>query len=140
MASKHNFRAKTINDAMLGELVNLANRVGEFYSIKLKDTINQGKSPPSSPPGGPPYVRTGTLLRSFRTRPAKRIGKRVVLTLGTNVLYARPLEYGTTRMAARPYFGPTVRDSANRARVDREVAKVGARVRAAIRRSARRPQ
>ena len=140
MASKHNFRSKAITDAMVGELINLANRVGEFYSIQIKDTINQGKSPPSSPPGGPPYVRTGTLLRSFRTRPAKRIGKRVVLTLGTNVLYARPLEYGTRNMAARPYFGPTVRDSGNRAKVDREIAKVGARVRAAIRRSAGRPR
>ena len=71
MASKHNFRAKTINDAMLGELVNLANRVGEFYSIKLKDTLNQGKSPPSSPPGGPPACALKTAPGACDAPPRK---------------------------------------------------------------------
>ena len=140
MASKHNLRAKPIGDAMRGEIVTLVNRIGLYYQTKTKEILNLAKSPPPSTPGTPPHKQTGTLGRSFRTMPSRKVGKRIVLKLGTNVLYARPLEYGTARMAARPFFGPTMRNKKHRATVNREIAKVSGRIRAAIRRKAGPPR
>ena len=134
MASKHNLRAKPIGDAMRDELASLVNRTGLFYQTKVKEILNLAKSPPASSPGRPPHKRTGTLGRSFRTMPTRKVGKRIILTLGTDVVYARPLEYGTSRMAARPFLGPTLRNRKHRGAVNREIAKSSSRIRAAIRR------
>jgi hypothetical protein len=140
MASKHNLRAKPVGDAMRDELASLVNRTGLFYQTKVKEILNLAKSPPASSPGQPPHKRTGTLGRSFRTMPTRKVGRRIILTLGTDVVYARPLEYGTSRMAARPFLGPTYRNKKHRAAVDREIAKVSGRIRAAIRRKAGPPR
>ncbi len=139
MASKHNLRAKPVGDAMRSELVTLINGIGLFYQTKTKEILNLEKSPPPSTPGTPPHKRTGTLGRSFRTMPSRKVGKRIVLKLGTNALYARLLEYGTIRMASRPFFDPTMRNKKHRATVDREIAKVSRRIRSAIRQRVGRP-
>jgi hypothetical protein len=74
----------------------------------------------ASAPGDPPAVDSGTLRRSWQTgfgkaRPKTEGGKRVI-RIGSNVKYARRLEYGGGAIAARPYvapamakIGPTVR-------------------------------
>lgn len=65
----------------------------------------------ASAPGQPPAVNTGNLRRSWQ---AGRAGSRVdrsrvndplrpTIRLGSVLVYAKPLEYGTRRMAARPY-------------------------------------
>ena len=56
-----------------------------------------------SPRGRPPGVDTGTLRRSFRTRPAKKIGQLVRVTAGTNVDYAMKHEFGIGT-PARPFM------------------------------------
>lgn len=49
-------------------------------------------------------VLTGNLRRSLHTRHLRGFRSRV----GTNVEYAPFVEYGTSRMAARPYLTPAV--------------------------------
>ena len=58
---------------------------------------------PASKPGEPPHRRTGTLSRSI-THEVTKYRARV----GTNIKYSKPLELGTSKMAARPYLRPAV--------------------------------
>jgi HK97 gp10 family phage protein len=58
----------------------------------------------ASAPGEAPAVDTGTLLNSL-TSELEGPGTAVVYT---NVEYASYLEYGTSRMAARPFLTPAV--------------------------------
>jgi len=61
----------------------------------------------ASAPGEPPAVDTGR-LRSSITHQVKAEGKKVIGRIGTNVEYARSLEFGTNKMAARPFLRPIV--------------------------------
>ncbi len=56
----------------------------------------------ASSPGYPPNVDTGTLRASIRQTPAGHLTRHIVA--GTE--YAEPIEFGTSKMAARPYMGP----------------------------------
>lgn len=75
----------------------------------LKETLNQRNSlsgPPSSP-GEAPGKRTGNLGRSVQI---EREGNSYAV--GTPHAYGRYLEYGTTKMDARPWLWRTVEASA----------------------------
>lgn len=56
-----------------------------------------------SKPGEPPYVQTGTLRRSITH---EVIDSKFLGRVGTNVEYAKPLEYGTRNMRPRPFMRP----------------------------------
>ncbi|GBF05847.1 hypothetical protein DAERI_060107 [Deinococcus aerius] len=58
----------------------------------------------ASAPGDPPAVDTGRLRQSMTALQIKRGHWRV----GTNVEYAIYLEFGTRRIAPRPFFRPAV--------------------------------
>lgn len=65
-----------------------------------------------SAPGSPPNVQTGHLRNSIGYNivgPAKA-------RVGTNVEYGLYLEFGTSRMPARPFMGPIVADRRTMAR------------------------
>lgn len=64
---------------------------------------------PESPsaPGEAPAVVTGTLRASITHRQEDEEGEAVGI-VGTNVAYAKPLEFGTSRMAARPFMYPAL--------------------------------
>lgn len=66
-----------------------------------------GPSDEVSAPGDPPKVKTGRLRASITHR-LQYEGDQIVGEIGTNVEYALPLEFGTTRMAARPFMGPAL--------------------------------
>lgn len=66
-----------------------------------------GPSDEVSMPGDPPKVKTGRLRASITHRVGYE-GKEVVGEVGTNVEYAAPLEYGSSRMAPRPFLGPAL--------------------------------
>ena len=58
----------------------------------------------SSAPGEPPKTDTGVLVGSISVS----IGKGgMVADVGSDVEYAKYLEFGTTKMAARPWLHPT---------------------------------
>lgn len=187
---KHNVDAKKITKVFEDETMNLVDRIAIFYAKQLSHAVNQGGPGESSPDGDPPFVQTGTLLRSLqanfgakRQKPKKR-GKRISMVVGTNVSYARALEYGAilpggqpyfkspeiaraqgnpipgtdiafakksspfaSRMAktvpgylpARPFFADTINDKSNRALVEKEIRKVGKRIREQVRKAVGRP-
>lgn len=71
--------------------------------------------PPASEPGQPPHMRTGNLRRSykFRVEGARRKSRRDrTLTIESDPAIAKDyplyLEFGTSRMAARPHVRPAV--------------------------------
>lgn len=55
----------------------------------------------ASNPGAAPGVRSGQLRNSINNEKAGRLKREV----GTNVRYAPFLEFGTSKMAARPFMG-----------------------------------
>ncbi len=57
----------------------------------------------ASAPGEAPAIDTGTLKGSIRVEMEPRD---LVAIVGTDVEYAPHLEFGTSRMAPRPYLGP----------------------------------
>lgn len=65
-----------------------------------------------SAPGQPPRKRTGTLQKSVSFETSwMNLGEPVYLVrVGTNVPYGRFLEYGTRKMAARPWLRPGLRE------------------------------
>lgn len=62
-----------------------------------------GTSPSS--PGEPPGVDTGALRASMR---AVKMKRRFTARVATSIDYAPYLEFGTERMAARPFFSPVM--------------------------------
>lgn len=62
-----------------------------------------GNYPPASDPGNYPAVRTGNLDQRTQVRRVKAGHHQIV----NDAEYALPLEYGTVKMAARPFMRPT---------------------------------
>ena len=65
---------------------------------------NPTRTHTASAPGQPPMTDTGRLANSITF---DRLGD-LTAVVGTKVDYAPHLEYGTSRMAARPFFRPAV--------------------------------
>ncbi len=57
----------------------------------------------ASSPGQPPAVATGELRQSIKTS-VEGEGKKVIGTVGTKVKHGLMLEFGTRKMAARPWL------------------------------------
>lgn len=66
----------------------------------------------ASAPGDPPAIDTGNLVNSIHNEPGKEGEMKSVVYIDAE--YAGYLEYGTTRMAARPYVAPAVQLCVNR--------------------------
>ena len=84
-------------------------RPGTGRIYKAGGTTKRGKgrrTHQASAPGQPPATDTGTLLNSVRARMLDSLHGLVEVTAE----YAKFLEYGTVRMAARPYFWPAVQE------------------------------
>lgn len=57
-------------------------------------------------------VRTGTLVKSFgRTPEIRKANGEISVIAGTDVEYAPYVEYGTSRMPAKPYFNPAFEET-----------------------------
>lgn len=108
---RHNFSAKIVAEVMTEDLAKSLVIAAELFTGGVKAMASEDgpprltgvvavmnrKSPPASRPGMPPGVRTGTLKRSFRARPTAKIGKFLVAAAGTNVDYARDLQFKKNR-------------------------------------------
>lgn len=85
---------------------------GEYLTARTRQKISRpnptGESP--SGPGEPPKRVTGELYNSIRT--AVRVdGKRIIAAIGASARHARFLEFGTSRMAARPFMRPALQEN-----------------------------
>jgi hypothetical protein len=77
---------------------------GEAMLAELQNTLAE-PWPPASVPGEPPHRRNGWLQENC-TYSVEQSGPITLLTVISNVPYSAYLEYGTSRMEARPFMGP----------------------------------
>ena len=109
--------AQLIFDAGKKSLPNAGKAIGARGVSAAKSKIDI-PGPPRSKPGEPPKVATSALLNSIRftiTKSPKRgsAGRftpsrgAVRINIIADTPYAKALEFGTSRVAARPYFTPT---------------------------------
>lgn len=98
--------------ALVGHLrakINVSARAESPSGRRARLRASGGRGPrfiyEPSQPGEPPRKRTGTLLKSVASLTEDR-GDEIAARVGSNVPYARHLEYGTRRMAARPWLRP----------------------------------
>lgn len=75
---------------------NIARRAGRIVRAVADEVVNEAKQ--RAP------VRTGNLRRSYHREPVDELTQRV----GTDVEYAPYVEFGTSKMAARPHFTPAL--------------------------------
>jgi HK97 gp10 family phage protein len=95
------------------------NRVGQLLNQASGPTKTNPTAQPSLP-GEPPHKRTGTLARSIESE-TFRIGDQFVGRVGTNLKYGAYLEFGTRKMAPRPYLRPALDEL--RPQILREIQK-----------------
>jgi HK97 gp10 family phage protein len=60
----------------------------------------------ASAPGEPPAIDTGNLVNSIKTELVSSNEQSALAQVGTGVEYAEPLEFGTSRIAPRPFMRP----------------------------------
>lgn len=94
-------------------------RIRAEASRLITEGAVSGKNHVPSLPGEPPNEDTGHLRSNIEVEQAAPL--RVLVS--SNAQYAAALEFGTSKMAARPYMGPAARN---------KKAEVVARVRKAI--------
>lgn len=73
-------------------------------SGRVYQKYNPRRSHQASAPGQAPATDTGRLINSIKF---DRVGD-LTATVGSRLVYATWLEYGASRMAARPFFRPAV--------------------------------
>lgn len=84
-------------------------RGGKLFVGGPRKGKNLSPSHTASAPGAFPATDTGGLKRSVVFVPFKVQGASRVAAINARASYARPLEYGTRRMAARPFLRPAAR-------------------------------
>lgn len=89
----------------------VTNRVKKNLSQKGTGRIYRrgGVLHQASAPGRPPAVDTGRLRASYTWRTGEDMGG-VFVEVGTNVVYAPWLEFGTRYMEARPHLRPAIEE------------------------------
>lgn len=86
-----------------------AQRVSLHMQGDVQKSINIGNALGDNPsnPGEPPHKVTARLFQSI-TGIAEEDPAEIRMIVGSNVEYAKMLELGTSRMAARPYLRPAL--------------------------------
>ena len=82
-------------------------RAAIHMTNKLKEAVNQGRSPPTSAEGSPPNRDSGLLLNSITY---EITNEGLHARIGTPLIYGGYLEWGTRYMAARPWLRPTLEE------------------------------
>ncbi|WMT90143.1 HK97-gp10 family putative phage morphogenesis protein [Pelagibacterium sp. H642] len=128
--SKHSARLKSMREVAQRVTASLY-AAGQDIEIDAEHSITQGsisgRGHIPSLPGQPPSADTHTLDRMIETTIEAQNPPTVHVT--SNAPYSAALEYGTSRMAERPFMRPATEK--NRKKVGRDVAQA---VRVTIRR------
>ena len=136
-----NFDGKAIADALvtgcaqgtLIGLIQLQREIKATLSQAGTGTLWPGSRYRSSAPGRPPAVQTGHLRRSWQVGQPARVaaGRRLGWSIGSNVPYAKTLEFGSVRIFPRPYLRPAMRTIAKtlgltvRAQINKALRQIG---------------
>lgn len=115
---RHNFDARAIVSAIvrgvdLGTqdiVLTVQNNIKVSISGEGSGVRYPGSLRRSSRPGEPPAKQRGHLSRSWQSGRPSRIaqGRRVGWRVGSNLPYARILEFGSSRIRERPYVRPAL--------------------------------
>jgi len=106
-ATKHVARLRALAGANTERLVEQALfAAGEMIQVEAQLSITRGavsgKNHVPSAPGDPPNQDTGVLAGNIETTRAGKLRVRVT----SKAPYSTPLEFGTSKMAARPFMRP----------------------------------
>lgn len=82
-------------------------RSTKIVSAEVTRSLSTG-FPPASSPGDPPHHRSGDLRRSVFDRVTESRPGRFEGTVGVRAEHGIHLEFGTRRMAARPFLRPAL--------------------------------
>lgn len=108
-AKKHSDRLKRMVQRTPQQVARALYQAGQLIEIDMEQSITAGSISGAghipSLPGQPPNNDTGGLVRSIETKIGGP-GIVVVEAGGPSAPYAVPLEYGTSKMAARPFARP----------------------------------
>lgn len=107
-------RGEAIYAMYVGKLREGLDDAMEFLADQTQAALNTAYPPPSSP-GESPHRRTGHLQRNVDAHEAELHGAWLVGAVGVNidtVSYAGHLEFGTSKMSARPYLRPSLHNNA----------------------------
>ncbi len=109
MATRLQYAARQVRDHIR---VRLGDKRGPTKGLMRK--IRSGKAPAfavqASAPGEFPAMRTGHLRRNIQ---ADFDAARMVARVGTTVAYGKWLEFGTRKMAARPWLSLGLKETAD---------------------------
>jgi len=97
-------------DKMTSQMERKAERILDVAANHIEQRamasmVGGGTPHQPSAPGSPPAVDTGTLKNSI---PESRKTERLCRWVGTNLPYGLYLEFGTSRIAARPWLTPAI--------------------------------
>lgn len=104
----------TIPRGVLEKYRDHINARAEDFALEVRTTLERSRTPVPSSPGSSPARRTGRLMESHQVLERATIGRPVALVghkadqFTTDGPYPAFLEYGTRRMAARPYVRPSL--------------------------------
>lgn len=97
---------KLSGETMVREVGKALYAGGEMIQVEAQISITagavSGKKHVPSAPGKPPNNDTGILAGNIETTQTAPL----VVEVSSNAPYAAPLEFGTSKMAARPYMEP----------------------------------
>jgi HK97 gp10 family phage protein len=100
-------------------------KAGQFVQVEAQVSITEGatsgKNHTPSAPGAAPNNDTAFLANNIETVQIEPLK----VEISSNAPYSRPLEFGTSRMEARPFMGPAATKSRDKITkyLAREVAK-----------------
>lgn len=105
-----------------GEIIKAVQRGPKTGTVYQRGNIRHQ----ASAPGEAPATDTGRLVNSIYFDKARGVFGSVVATVGSKIVYALHLEYGTRRMKARPVWRPEAKKAQKKfiKRVERYLAKV----------------
>ena len=106
MANKHSDRLKRMTQQTAKELAKALYKGGQLIELDAERSITagsiSGKNHVPSLPGQPPNADTRFLDGNIETE----IGGPTLVTITSKAPYSAALEYGTSKMAARPFMRP----------------------------------
>ena len=101
--------AKAVNEVRNTTLETLSGkRTGRKYKVPGTEKIYT-----ASAPGEPPAQATSRLRQSVQTS-VRSEGKKIIGEVGTNLDYGKTLEFGTEKVAARPWLHPSFEKAKNK--------------------------
>ena len=103
-----------VPSSVLGAFRDHVNARAERLHLEIRTTLERSRTPVPSSPGSPPARRTGRLMESLQVLErattqnlTARVGH-APAPFSSEGPYPAFLEFGTRKMAARPYVRPSV--------------------------------